>query len=178
MKTTRLWVFLIAYASAVALFSSPASWGIAPEDAASAIYGVTSGNYDSTGSFENNVSRPITSSNTPMSTLDGSKSFNAQLTCPSTSSFLEVSVTASATGDLNATVSQDTNFDGTLDYIYSLPFNLSGVCSNGAVSCDPGTWLNCQYYLWIAGGNFQATLHPASITEFGGCYCVNHSRVV
>lgn len=173
MKTIGFWVFLIVSASVVGLFS--ASWGISPEDAASAIYGVTGGNYDSTGSFENNVSKPITSSNTPMSTLDGSKSFNAQLTCPSTSSFLEVSVTASATGDLNATVSQDTNFDGALDYIYSPPFNLSGVCSNGVVSCDPGTWLNCKYYIWTAGGNFQATLQPASITELGGCYCVNQS---
>ena len=175
MKTTRLWVFLIAYACAVALFSSSASWGIAPEDAASAIYGATSGNYDSTGSFENNVSKPITSSNTPMYTLDGSKSFNAQLTCPSTSSFLEISVIPSATGDLSATVRQDTNFDGILDYVYSPPFNLSGVCSNGVVSCDSGTWLNCKYYLWTAGGNFQTTLQPASITELGGCYCVNQS---
>lgn len=175
MKTLRHWAFLFPLVYVTSLLIVTASWGIAPEDAASAVYGTTGSNYDSTGSFDNNVSRPITSSDTPMFTLDGSKSFNAQLTCPSTSSFLEVSVTAFATGDLSATVRQDTNFDGILDYTYSPPFSLSGVCSNGVVSCDPGTWLNCKYYLWTAGGNFQATLQPASITDLGGCYCVNQS---
>ncbi len=38
---------------------------------------------------------------------------------------------------------QDTDFDGVLDYSYLAPFAVSGVCANGVIACDSGTWTNC-----------------------------------
>src|SRR3989304_229735 len=174
MKNAGTLVFLAIYVIAEGLLSAPVLWGVTPEDAATAIYGTIEGSYGSESGFEERVSRPVTSGDTLMYTLDGSKSFNAQLTCPSTSKFLEVSITALSTGDLKATIRQDTDFDGIADYTYAPPADISGVCSNGVVSCDAGTWQNCKYYSWISDAtSFQAILQTASITELGGCYCIN-----
>ncbi len=176
MKIVRSLVFLTTYIIAVGLLSASVLCGATPEEAASAIYGTIEGSYGTEAGFEERVSRPVISGDTPMYTLDGSKSFNAQLTCPSTFKFLEVSITVLSTGDLKATIRQDTDFDGNSDYTYVPPADISGVCSNGVVSCDAGTWQNCKYYSWISdANNFKATLQTGSITELGGCYCVNQS---
>jgi len=120
---------------------------------------------------------PVTTANTQMTTPDGSTSFNAQLTCPSTSRFVEVTITSvAANGDIQVQVSQDTNFDGVFDYVYCPLNNISGVCANGLVSCNPGTWTNCSYYQWTADSlSYVTTVTPVSMTALGGCYCINQS---
>ncbi len=58
------------------------------------IYGTKSG-------ITNNVSNPLTSSNTPMTTVDGSTSFSGQLQCPNSQRFMEVLIQPGATGDID-----------------------------------------------------------------------------
>ncbi|MBI5642606.1 MAG: hypothetical protein HY954_03925 [Deltaproteobacteria bacterium] len=176
MKIVRFLAFLIVCASAESLLSAPVLWGVTPEEAASDIYGSYGESYGSIEDFKERVSEPMTSGDTLMYTLDGSKSFNAQISCPSTSKFLEVSISVLSSGDLKATIKQDTDFDENPDYTYVPPTDISGVCSNGVVSCDEGTWKNCKYYLWTADiDNFQVALLTAPMTELGGCYCINQS---
>lgn len=174
MKITGYWVFLTIHVIAEGLLFAPFIFGATPEEDVTAIYGTIEESYGSESAFEERVSKPMTSGDSLMYTLDGSKSFNAQLSCPSTSKFLEVSIMVLSAGDLKATIRQDTDFDGTADYTYVPPVDISGVCSNGVVSCDPGTWQNCKYYLWIANSDtFQATFQTTSMTRLGGCYCIN-----
>ncbi|MCL4492153.1 MAG: hypothetical protein M1510_09680 [Nitrospirae bacterium] len=133
--------------------------------------------YGNKDGLKTNLVNPIISNNTPLSTLDGSKSFNAQLVCPSSKKFLEVFIQPGASGDITTIIAnEDTNMDGTSDYAYQAPFPVSGVCANGVISCGIGTWSNCNYYKWVADESYRVTLQDAGgIVNVGGCYCVNNS---
>ena len=130
--------------------------------------------YGSPEGIQTGISMPMTSSNTPMQTLDRSKSFSAQLACPSSSRFLEVLIQPSGTGDIaTLLVSQDLDMDGSIDYSYSVPFPVSGICANGVIGCTPGTWENCAYWQWTVDASARISLAVVDRTALGGCYCVN-----
>jgi hypothetical protein len=132
--------------------------------------------YGSKSGITNNVSNPLTSSNTPMTTTDGSTSFSGQLQCPNSQKFMEVLIQPGTTGDITTfMVSQDTNFDGNLDYAYQVPFPVSGICANGVIACDPGTWTNCRTYQWTSDTSGRIGLQVVPLTTLGGCFCVNNS---
>ena len=121
-------------------------------------------------------SAPLTSSGTPMRTFDGTTAFDASMTCPSSSYFLEVFVQPGATGDLQTVIiKQDTNFDGTVDYTFTLPRRVSGVCGNGFISCNAGTWNACTFWKWKADSNGVLSIEQTGLTGLGGCYCINSS---
>jgi len=123
-----------------------------------------------------NISQPMTSPTKLMQTVDGSQSFPANITSPASAKFLEVFIQPGGTGDLQKVmISQDLNTDGTFDYVYTLPRPVSGVCGNGYISCDAGTWTHCQYFKWSAGTDGKIADVSASITDLGGCYCINQS---
>ncbi len=141
-------------------------------DAAGRVY-----QYLGTGeAIKQNAAQPITSSQTPMKTIDQSQSFSAQLSCPSTSRFVDLLVQPGKTGDLDrVTIMQDTNLDGQMDYQYTMPFPVSGICGNGVIQCDAGTWKNCQYWQWVANPQGQLSIRKTDLTKMGGCYCINNS---
>ena len=123
-----------------------------------------------------NLSVPMTDSTTPMKTIDGSTSFAANLTSPSSASFLKVMMQPSGSGDLQLVrISQDTNMDGSIDTLYTVPRVVSGVCANGYYSCTAGTWSNCQPYKWVSDASGHVSDTGAAVTELGGCYCINSS---
>ncbi len=151
------------------LSQSPSDLGVTQGNNLLNIYGTKSG-------ITNNISNPLTSSNTPMTTVDGTVSFSGQLQCPNSQRFMEVLIQPGATGDITTfIVSQDTNFDGNLDYTYEVPFPVSGLCANGVIACTPGTWTNCQTYQWTSNGSEQVSLAVVPLTALGGCFCVNNS---
>lgn len=126
--------------------------------------------------IKSHAANPLMRSDTPMKTIDGSKSFDAQMLCPSSNKFLQVFAQPSATGDLgHVIISQDLNMDNTFDYTYTIPFAVSGICANGVISCNAGTWSNCTYFKWAADSTGKASLNPARLTDLGGCYCINRS---
>ena len=72
---------------------------------------------------------------------------------------MEVLIQPGATGDITTfIVSQDTNFDGNLDYTYEVPFPVSGLCANGVITCNPGTWTNCRTYQWTSDTSGRVSL--------------------
>ncbi len=132
--------------------------------------------FGSKNKVNSNISQPMTNSANLMQTVDGSKSFQATLNAPSSSKFLEVFIQPAGTGDLQQVIiSQDNNADGTTDNVYSLPVLVSAVCANGFISCTAGTWQNCSNYIWGADASNNVTAVPASLTDLGGCYCINSS---
>lgn len=123
-----------------------------------------------------NLSVPMTDSTTPMKTIDGSTSFAANLTSPSSASFLKVLMQPSGSGDLQLVrISQDLNMDGVIDTIYTVPRVVSGLCANGYYSCTAGTWSNCHPYKWVSDASGHVSDTGAAVTELGGCYCINSS---
>lgn len=122
-----------------------------------------------------NINAPLMS-DAPMKTLDNSKSFNARLVCSGQAKFMTLFTQPSGTGDLTNTIlSQDLNLDGTMDYNYSINIPISGVCSNGLISCTPGTWTNCVAYRWNSDDTGKITLVATNQTNLGGCFCINSS---
>ena len=123
-----------------------------------------------------NISQPMTSPTTLMRTVDGSQSFQANLTAPASAKFLELFIQPAGTGDLQKVmISEDLDTNGAFDYVYTLARPVSGVCGNGYIACDPGTWNHCQYFKWSAGPDGKIADVSASITDLGGCYCINKS---
>lgn len=141
------------------------------ENLANQIYGQV-GNKEG---LKENFMEPLTSGG-QMQTFDGSQTFDVQAPCPSSAALLDLSVAAGTTGDIQTlTLNQDTDMNGTRDYNYSAPFQVSGVCENGVIACTPGTWTNCSYYKWRAGTDYRVSLTPSAIVDLAGCYCVNNS---
>jgi len=123
-----------------------------------------------------NISQPMTSPTTLMRTVDGSQSFQANLTAPASAKFLELFIQPAGTGDLQKVmISEDLDTNGAFDYVYTLAKPVSGVCGNGYIACDPATWNHCQYFKWAAGPDGKIADVSASITDLGGCYCINKS---
>ena len=113
-----------------------------------------------------------------MSSVDGTSLFSQAVGCLSTESFVRLLFGVGGGGDVQPiTVSQDTDFDGTLDVTQTLPFAVSGVCANGVIACDPGTWSSCQAYRWstVSPTHHALVLAPSAMTNLQACTCVNNS---
>ncbi len=167
----------ISLVATVALAAPALAGTMAEGQAAGASAGVTvKGLFGSKDGFNANISKPLTNTDTPLRTVDGSTAFSANIAMPSTSRFLELLIQPGATGDLQvATFSTDLDMDGAFDYVFQVPRPVSGVCGNGYVSCAPGTWSNCTAYKWTADQNGHLSDMAVPVTELGGCYCINSS---
>lgn len=117
--------------------------------------------------------RPVIT-NKEMQTLDGSKSFTSQLQCQSNNIFFTLKTSLNK-DSYNINYKVDNNLDGNFDYSKNFS-QVSGVCSNGIISCDVNSWDNCQYYKW-AVTNGRLTLNTTSPDNIGGCYCINGSCI-
>jgi hypothetical protein len=121
--------------------------------------------------FQTNIAAPLTS-NTEFKTVNGTKSFNANLTCNDTiNPFLEITYTGSS--DISIRVDIDTDLNGTKDKTFSFS-GVSGVGTNGLIRCSTNTWNNCKYFLWNISNN-NLTLQETTLSNLGGAYCINNS---
>lgn len=111
-----------------------------------------------------------------ISTVDGTKSFTPNLACQTTSTLLEILAQPGSTGDIaSLRISRDKNLDGTVDQTMTLPMPVSGICANGVISCQPGTWNGCRSYKWDVAPAGDLKLAQVDLTALAGCYCVNNS---
>jgi hypothetical protein len=127
----------------------------------------------------NKLSQPLMS-NTQMTTVDGSKSFDTQMQCPSSSKSVGITFLPSTGNDYRLLIKQDTDLNGAFDYTYdtsTLGRTVSGVCTNGVLMCNPsGSWTDCKPYVWSAVDN-KISLRSVvtNSSELGACYCSNAS---
>lgn len=133
--------------------------------------------FGSSEAITQNAVNPLTTSGSQMTNISGTMSFNAPLvSCPSSEQFMDVSIIPGSTGDISSIyVRQDTDFDNSMDYTYSVPVLTSGICGNGLISCDASTWENCTYYKWVADSAGKVSLESVTMQDLGGCFCVNNS---
>jgi len=112
----------------------------------------------------------------PISTVDNSRTFNPDIACQKTATLLELIAQPAATGDIGTLrISRDKDLDGTVDQTLTLPVPVSGICANGVVSCQPGTWNQCKSFKWDVASGGDLKLSEVGLTELAGCYCVNNS---
>lgn len=112
----------------------------------------------------------------PVTTVDGAVSFTPSISCQKTASLLELLVQPGSTGDIDRlVVSQDTDFDGSFDKSSTLPVQVSGICANGVISCQPGTWNQCNAFKWDVGSDHALKLTQVDLPALAGCYCINNS---
>ena len=67
------------------LFKGVVFGQVSPDQAAANAANQALGQFGSVDAIRQNASNPLTSQGSPMTTIDGSVSFNAQMTCPSPS---------------------------------------------------------------------------------------------
>ncbi|MHB1702830.1 MAG: hypothetical protein ACYCS0_01240 [bacterium] len=152
------------------------SYSTTPSSAANQAFSQISGAYNS-GTINNSLINPLLNSNTQMTTLNGKTSFNAQISCPSSSNLLQLNFLPQSSGDFELLIAQNTNpsKSNSFNYTATVPL-ISGVCTNGFIACDAGTWNNCKYYQW--GTNSQGGIiwnNVSTLQSLGTCFCVNNS---
>lgn len=111
-----------------------------------------------------------------ISTVDNSRTFTPSLSCQKTATLLEVLVQPDSTGDIGTvTISRDTDLDGSFDSTSRLPVPVSGICANGVIACEPGSWRQCHYFRWDVDAAKALKLAEGEMSDLSGCYCVNNS---
>lgn len=113
-------------------------------------------------------------SNQPISTVDGSQSFATSLACQQSATMLELLAQPGSSGDItHLTITRDKDLDGSFDSNLTVPVIVSGICANGVISCDAGTWNQCKSFKWDVGASGDLKLSQVAMPELSGCYCVN-----
>ena len=138
---------------------------------------LAAGRFGTPDTLNQNLNVPMTSSENQMFTLDGSEPFSAALGIPSSNKFLEIIIQPSGSGDLaNVIIAQDLTADGLFDHTFTLGKPVSGVCSNGFISCSLGTWNNCESYGWNSDSSGKLSVQLLdSVSRLNGCFCINSS---
>lgn len=142
------------------------------KSSAESLYSTAKQKTGSPESLMKNFVNPLLGNGT-LYNIEGSQSFQATLVCPSSQRFLEILMQPQETGDTNFFVYYDTNFDGNFDGSYAF-MGVSGICSDGFIKCDAGTWQNCKYYKVIFNGN-SFSEEEISFNDLTSCFCINNA---
>lgn len=112
-----------------------------------------------------------------MTTLDGSKSFDATIQCASKEKAAALTFLPTSGGEWRVILTQDTDLNGVMDYTYDTGSkNISGFCGNGIVSCSAGSWSGCTSFLWTSsGGKISLQSIASGAQALAGCRCSNNS---
>lgn len=142
-----------------------------------------------TNGFTSNIDEPLTSNSGIMSTVDGSQTFGGtNISCASAvdGEFLSLSYVTDPLSEIHLSVQFDKDMDGvpeisTVSWINAAfaaisPKNISGVCGDGVVSCDPGQWSNCSFYKFeYSGSKIILAESMRSVGQLASCQCTNIS---
>ena len=129
---------------------------------------------DSEAILENYINPGL--SGRPIATVDKSRSFTPNLACQKTANLLEILIQPGAGGDITTLrVARDKDIDGNFDSVSTLPVRVSGICANGVISCQPGSWAGCRTFQWDVDGGGDLKLTEVEMPALAGCYCINNS---
>lgn len=165
---------VVATVLAACLLAMPVNAGPMEDRAKAAADAARAKSADSQALQQNYVTPGL--SGQPIMTVDASASFKPNIACQKSATFMEVLVQPAASGDLGKVqISRDMDLDGTIDATMNLPIPVSGICSNGVISCQPGSWAQCHYFRWDVDAARALTLSEVEMPALAGCYCLNNS---
>ncbi|MET3435988.1 hypothetical protein [Sphingomonas sp. 1185] len=111
-----------------------------------------------------------------VATVDARTRFTPDIACKRSATMLELIVQPAVTGDIGRLiVSRDADLDGRFDSSFTAPAPISGICANGVIACQPGTWNGCRHFRWDAGVGGAIGLTDVPLSALASCYCVNAS---
>lgn len=111
-----------------------------------------------------------------IASVDGKSSFSPRLSCASSATMLEIMVQPAPSGDIGRlSISRDKDLDGSFDDNVLMTQPISGICANGVISCQAGSWNGCRSLAWDAKGSAGLRLVEVTLPELSGCYCINNS---
>ena len=153
------------------LFNKGFSSDFDPKGSAKTLQGIVETQTGNPDALQKNFISPMLGNGT-MKTFNQQISFSAGITCPSSKKFLEIIMQPKGTGDVDFRVYYDSNFDGNLDgsYVFS---SVSGLCANGFIRCDPGSWNNCRFYKVFFNGR-DLFENETSFVNLNSCFCINN----
>ncbi|TAJ74229.1 MAG: hypothetical protein EPO45_17695 [Sphingobium sp.] len=164
----------LALLTAACLLPLPASAQTVEERARAAAEASRAKTSDSEAIQENYLTPGLAGQS--ISTVDNSQTFNPNIACQKTATLLELIAQPASTGDIGTLrISRDKDLDGAVDQTLTLPVPVSGICANGVVSCQPGTWNQCKSFKWDVASGGDLKLTEVGLTDLAGCYCVNNS---
>ena len=144
------WISLFLILAVLILFIVKSSFAACPSGQVQDYQG----NCVSINQAASEVNNPY--SNSGGSSLSGLMSYgqnNISLTpsgCANSTNFLNVEYSVTSSGDINAIIQMNTNNGSGYNSSYSIPVLISGVCSNGFISCPAGEWygggITCNNY--------------------------------
>lgn len=112
----------------------------------------------------------------PVATVDERTRFTPDIACKRSATMLELMVQPGPTGDIaRLSVARDSDLDGRFDTSFTAPMPISGICANGVIACQPGTWNACRSYRWDVGAGDTLGLTQTAMTTLAGCTCINTS---
>lgn len=118
------------------------------------------------------INNPV-SNGSDLYTYDNSSHGSASLMCSKEGNIMQIGYSVNGGGDIDLMVNEDLDLDGKYETYFSMD-GISGICANGIIKCDSGTWNNCKYYyISFNGSNLTYTLTDPK--NLAGCYCINNS---
>lgn len=122
--------------------------------------------------MDTRINKPIADGK-KLSTFDNKQEGHVSITCAKESNLMRISYSTTSGGDINLYVEDDFDFDGNFKNNLYVS-GISGICANGFIICNGGTWNNCKYYLIDFDGS--NIIYPlVSEKDLSGCYCLNNS---
>jgi len=121
--------------------------------------------------IDKTINNPITKEQ-DLYTLDGEKVGKVSITCGEDKTIMKISYSTTIGGNINLLINGDLNLDDEFEYSTNID-GISGICANGFIRCNDGSWDNCRYYLleFNGGISYTETVFP----KLSGCYCINSS---
>lgn len=171
MRRTGVWVLTLL----LACFAVGADGLSSAEKSAEELMQQHQQQIDSSETINKNLMVPLTT-DTKMQTFDGKQQFSAKIQPQAGKELLKLTIQPLPSGDVKIlSIAQDLKLSGKLDS-YSQPnWIISGVCANGFIRCDPGSWNSCQAFAWTTDNNKQLAIEKVALSNLGGCYCINNS---
>ena len=83
---------------------------------------------------------------------------NITTSCEQSPNFINTSYTVGSSGDISAEIQMNTDNGSGYNYTYNIPAIISGVCSNGFISCPAGQW----YGGGVTCNNYSIQYSPSS----------------
>jgi hypothetical protein len=118
------------------------------------------------------ITDPITNGK-ELYTYDNSAHGDASITCSKEGNIIQIGYSTIGGGDINLRVNEDLDLNGNYEKSFSMN-GVSGICANGVIICNSGSWNNCHYYKISFNGN-NLTYNEVNKQNLGGCYCINNS---
>lgn len=130
---------------------------------------------DSPETVNKNLMTPLTT-DAQMQTFDGKQQFSAKIQPQAGKELLKLTLQPLPSGDVKIlSIVQDTRLSGKLNSYMQPNLIVSGVCANGFIRCDPGSWNNCQSFAWATDKDHRLATEQVPLSNLGGCYCINNS---